>query len=76
MNQYLNSLKVNTEFKIKHWGNELDREIFMATTRKHNDLIDFVDSLQKQNDSLKLRVKILENNIQRYNNILNRNNIK
>lgn len=37
---HLEELKVNTEFKIKYHGDELDKDIWRTTTKKHNELVD------------------------------------
>lgn len=54
---HLESLKVNTMFKIKYHGDELDKNVWRNTTKKHNELIEhlvkILNDMQEEIDDLK-----------------------
>ena len=59
--EHIQTMKVQTSFKIKYHGDELDKDIWRATTRKHNELVDYltnkIQQMEKQINDLERKME-------------------
>lgn len=56
----MEEFKVETKFKLRYHGDELDKSIGNSTVRKHNEL---VEHLNKKINSLEIRIYSIESQI-------------